>query len=235
MVKTQEIIKQVIDEAHKRKIGHVGSCLTAAPILNAIYNNKSKEDKCVLSAGHAGLALFITLKAHGYKINVDSKGTHPDYAPTEGIDASTGSLGHGIGIAVGYALADRSRFVYCVSSDGEIAEGSFWEALNIAVNRKLSNLKVFINCNGYGAFDPVDTERIISKVIGWGCAALVIDNTDEELQDAISQSVPNLPLVIIVKSNSDFGKKKGLNAHYQPMTDEEHKKMSEQFYREHLV
>ncbi len=235
MVNTQEIIKKIFDEAHKRGIGHVGSCITAAPILNAIYNTKSKDDICVLSAGHAGLALFLTLKAHGYPINVDRKGTHPDYSPSEGIDASTGSLGHGIGIAVGYALADRSRYVYCVSSDGEIAEGSFWEALNIAVKCKLSNLKVFINCNGYGAYDPVDTERIISKVVGWGCAALVVDSDDKQLQDAISQSVPNTPLVVIVKSNSEFGTKKGLNAHYQPLTDDEYKEISEKFYREHLV
>lgn len=235
MVNTQKVIKAIIDESHKRKIGHVGSCITAAPILNAIYNRKAKEDICVLSAGHAGLALFITLKEHGYPIKLSEQGTHPDYSPSEGIDASTGSLGHGIGIAVGYALADRSRYVYCVSSDGEIAEGSFWEALNIAVKCKLSNLKVLINCNGYSAYDPVDTNTIVSKVVGWGCAALLIDNNDQEIEDALTQSLPNIPLVVIVKSDSNFGDKKGLNAHYQPITDEEHKKLSEQFYREHLV
>lgn len=222
-VSTKKLIKDIFDESYKRKVGHIGSCITAAPILNTIYTHKNKTDICVLSAGHAGLALFLTLKAHGYPIDIDSKGTHPDYSPAEGIDASTGSLGHGIGIAVGYALADRSRFVYCVSSDGELAEGSFWESLNVAVNQKLSNLKVFINCNGYGAYGEIDTERIISKILGWGCAALVVDNKDEELMGAIEENVPGIPLIIIVKSNSDFADIKGLEAHYKPLTQEQYK------------
>lgn len=221
-VSTKQLIKDIFDESYKRGVGHIGSNITAAPILNAIYTYKNPGDIVVLSAGHAGLSLFLTLKAHGYPIDVDSKGTHPDYSLKEGIDASTGSLGHGIGIAVGYALADRSRFCYCVSSDGEVAEGSFWEALNVAVNLKLSNLKVFINCNGYGAYDPVDTERIISKVLGWGCAALVVDNKDEELLGALEEVVPGIPLVVIVKSKSDFADNVGLDAHYKPLTEEQY-------------
>jgi len=225
-VDTKQLIKDIFDESYKRKVGHIGSCITAAPILNSIYTYKNSNDIVVLSAGHAGLALFLTLKAHNYPIDISSKGTHPDYSPNEGIDASTGSLGHGIGISVGYALADRSRFVYCVSSDGELAEGSFWEALNVAVNQKLSNLKVFVNCNGFGAYDPVDTERIISKVLGWGCAALVVDNKDEELLGALEETVPGIPLVVIVKTNSDFADIKGLEAHYKPLTKEQYDTLS---------
>jgi transketolase len=223
-METQTLIKQIFDESYKRGIGHIGSCITMAPILNAIYSYKCKEDTVVLSAGHAGLALFLTLKGHNYPIDIDSKGTHPDYSPKEGIDASTGSLGHGIGISVGYALADRSKISYCVSSDGEVAEGSWWESLNIAINQKLSNLKVFINCNGYGAYDPVDTERIISKVVGWGAAAMVIDN-ESELLESLEESVPDLPLVVIVKSNSDFSDNTGLDAHYKPLTEDQYKRL----------
>ena len=222
MVTTNELITSIFTEAYNRKVGHIGSCITAAPILNAVYTYKNDDDVVILSAGHAGLALFMTLKAHGYPIDITNKGTHPDYSPKEGIDASTGSLGHGIGIAVGYALADRSRFVYCVSSDGEVAEGSFWESLNVAVNQKLSNLKVLINCNGYGAYGVVDTDRIVSKVLGWGCAALVVDNKDAELLGALEETVNGIPLVIIVKSNSDFADIKGLEAHYKPLTKEQY-------------
>lgn len=225
MIKSETIIKKVYKESVKRGVGHIGSSITAAPILNAIYNVKSKDDICILSAGHAGLALFLTLKEHGFPIDLDSKGTHPDLSPKEGIDASTGSLGHGIGIAVGYALADRSRLVYCVSSDGESAEGSFWEALKVAVEYKLSNFKLLINANGYGAYGEIDRERLTSKLLGWGCAVLPVDNKDEELLGALEESVPNVPLVILVKSNSDFLENKGLDAHYKPMTKEDLKRV----------
>lgn len=222
-VATKTIIDKIYEESYKRGTGHIGSCLSVAPILNSIYSQKNKDDIVVLSSGHAGLALYITLKEYGYPIDIASKGVHPDYSPLEGIDASTGSLGHGIGIAVGYALADRSRYVYCVCSDGEIAEGSFWEALNVAVSQKLSNLKVFINCNGYSGYSEVDYDRIVSKIVGFGCAALPINDTEAELLQALGENVPNIPLVTIVKTNSDFKGTTGLDAHYKPLTKEQYR------------
>lgn len=221
---TESIIKDIYTYSYKKGVGHIGSCITAAPILNAIYTVKGKNDIVILSAGHAGLALFVTLKAHGYNIDPDTLGTHPDYNPTAGIDASTGSLGHGIGIAVGYALADRSRYVYCVCTDGEIAEGSFWEALDVAARQKLSNLKIFINCNGYSAYQEVDIQRVVAKVVGFGIAALCIDGDDTQLIEATGEWVRDYPLAVVVKTNSDFLDVTGLDAHYKPLTKEQYEK-----------
>jgi transketolase len=80
-----------------------------------------------------------------------------------GCDASTGSLGHGIGIATGMALADRSKNVYCLLSDGECSEGSVYETLETAHEQNLSNLKVYINCNGWGAYKALERDHIIER------------------------------------------------------------------------
>ena len=124
-------------------------------ILAHIYEKKGCRDVVILSNGHAGLAQYVCLEAYN---NQDAEalllkhGVHPNYDIEAGIYASTGSLGHGLGIAVGYALADRSRTVYCTVSDGELSEGSIYEALQIASAQKLENLEIHVNANGYGAY-----------------------------------------------------------------------------------
>lgn len=159
------IARRIIDISYKYKLSHLGSCLTAYPIIDHIYNTRKPEEKFVLSAGHAGLALYCVLEAHGGK-NAEEifnhHGVHPDRCLECGIDCSSGSLGHGIGIACGMALADRTKKVHCLVSDGEMAEGSVWEALRIIKEQNLDNLKLHLNFNGYGAYRTTKLEDFIN-------------------------------------------------------------------------
>jgi transketolase len=121
------------------------------------------EDKFVLSSGHAFLALAVVLEKYK-KLDAEKlaleHGTHPTRNIEEGIWVSTGSLGQGLPIAVGMALADRKRDVYVVSSDGECAEGSVWEALRIAGEQKLENIKLAVVANGYGGYSKIDVDTL---------------------------------------------------------------------------
>jgi transketolase len=148
---------KIINIAKKHHFGHLGSNLTAYPIIKDIFKKKKLEEKFVLSCGHSGLALAVILgKEKEIKKNI--------HADKYWCDCSTGSLGHGLGIAVGIALADRSKNVYCLISDGECAEGSIWEALRIAGEQKLTNLKVYCNANGWSAYGLVDLDALEKRL-----------------------------------------------------------------------
>lgn len=113
----------------------------------------------VLSSGHAGLAYYVVLEKYGGRSAseiFDHHGVHPDRCKDCGIDVSSGSLGHGLGIAVGLALAKPQSTIYCLVSDGECSEGSIHEALRIKDEAKLDNLKVWINFNFWGAYKKID-------------------------------------------------------------------------------
>lgn len=155
--------RRILDISYKKKLAHIGSCLTALPIIEEIYALKRREEPFILSSGHAGLALYVVLEKHGYgdaEQMFDKHGVHPNRDPQHGIWCSSGSLGHGIGIAVGMALADINRKVWCLVSDGECAEGSVWEALRIAREQELDNLNAYVNANGYGAYHEIDVKQL---------------------------------------------------------------------------
>jgi transketolase len=155
--------RRVIDISYAHKLSHIGSCLTAVRLIDMVFQAKKKEDIFVLSNGHAGLALYVILEKWGLGDAEElfkKHGVHPNTDLEHGIYCSSGSLGHGIGIAVGMAIADKKRDVYVMMSDGECAEGSVWESLRIAGELKLENLKVIVNANGYGATDKIDTELL---------------------------------------------------------------------------
>ena len=175
-IKNKDLKRRIIEISHKHKLSHLGSCLTAVDIIKDIYDVKKPHEKFVLSQGHAGLALYVMLErmipgqdAEDY---LGQAGIHPDrkirptppsYDPTQRygfyvspIDCSTGSLGQGLPIALGMALADRTKNVYCLISDGELAEGSIMEAFRIKQDLSIDNLKIFVNCNGYGGYTKVD-------------------------------------------------------------------------------
>ena len=86
------------------------------------------------------------------------------HADSSWCDVSTGSLGHGLGIAVGMALADRNKNTYCLISDGETAEGSIWESLRIAQEQNLTNLKVYCNANGWASYQSVDLDLLEKRL-----------------------------------------------------------------------
>lgn len=161
------IENRILEISKKHGLSHLGSCLTAVKIIEEIYEEKQPQDRFVLSSGHAGLALYCVLEKY---LQVDAEelfekhGVHPNRDLENGIHCSTGSLGQGLPIALGMALADRSKKVYCLISDGECAEGSIWEALRVKKEMNVDNLVVYVNYNGYSAYDEVDLEYLYNRI-----------------------------------------------------------------------
>lgn len=147
--------RRILDISYRHKLSHLGSCLGAVDIIDEIYAERQPDEPFLLSCGHAGLALYVVLEKYLGKDAEDlfkRHGVHPTKNLNDGIYCSTGSLGQGISIAVGRALANRDRKVWCLISDGECAEGVVYESLNFALRHKLDNLKVYCHSNGYAAY-----------------------------------------------------------------------------------
>ena len=169
-----DIQKRVCDISYKKKLSHIGSSLWAAQIADSIFLHKKEDEPFVLSAGHGALGYYCVLEAYTGKNAediFDHHGVHPDRCKECGIDVSTGSLGQGLPIAVGLALADRKRKVYCVISDGECFEGSIYEAMIMKRDLKLDNLEVHLAFNGTSAYRHLyydDIPDIIKKqTVNW--------------------------------------------------------------------
>jgi len=162
-----DLAKRILEISYKHKLTHISSCLTSVDIINKIYEVKKYDEPFILSNGHAALALYVVLEHYYFK---DAEalflkhGTHPTRDAGDKIYCSTGSLGQGITVAVGMALADRTKNVYVLSSDGEMAEGSCWEALRIAGEQKLENLRVTVNANGHSAYSNVDVDLLDTRL-----------------------------------------------------------------------
>lgn len=212
----KDLKKRILEISYKNKLSHLGSCLTAVDIINEIFKIKKKDEKFVLSSGHAGLALYCVLEkysadATGLSNGLEAEaifkhhGVHPDLCNRCGIDCSSGSLGHGLPIALGFALADPTKNVYCLISDGECSEGSIWEALTIKQKYHVDNLKVYVNYNGWGAYDSIPM---------WGLSYRL--------------RAFDIPLSNIIMTNfNDFPFLKGQDAHYVVMGDEQYKQGTE--------
>jgi len=167
-MKDYSLQNRIIELSIKHKLSHISSCLTAVDIINEIYAQKGENDVFVLSSGHAALALYVVIEKYqriSAETLLEKYGVHPSFDKAAKIYCSTGSLGLGITVAVGYALSNRTKNVYCLISDGESFEGSVWESLNFAGNHKLVNLKVYANLNGYSAYDKVDQGNLIAKLV----------------------------------------------------------------------
>src|SRR5664279_97178 len=141
---------------------HVAPAFSCTEITDAIYHglirqeNGADHDVFLMSKGHGCMIQYVILEQRGVLSRQDLDryckpngrlGAHPDYG-TPGIAASTGSLGHGLGLATGQAYAEKLKktdvMIYCVLSDGEFQEGSTWEAMMMAANLKLDNLVAFM-------------------------------------------------------------------------------------------
>jgi len=172
---------RILEISYKHNLAHLGSCLTMYPILENIYKIKNENDIVVLSAGHAGLAQYVLIEQYSNgKINAEdllhTMGIHPERSIENGIYVSSGSLGSAILVAVGFAIADKSRDIYCVLSDGECAEGSVWEALSFCKQQNLTNMKIYVNVNGYSAYDEVDRNDLEIRLKAF-CPWTIVCNT----------------------------------------------------------
>ena len=159
----KKIYKRILDIAYKHKCSHLGSYFSSVDIIDYIFTKKNKDDIFILSSGHAALALYCVIEKY---YNRDAEklfkkhGGHPHRDEENHIYCSTGSLGLGITVAVGRALANPNRKVYVLLSDGECAEGSVWESLRFIKENNIENIEVHVNANGYAAYDSVDIDYL---------------------------------------------------------------------------
>ena len=159
--------KKIIDISYKKGLSHINSCLTAVALIDSVYEVKKPEDIFILSNGHSGFALYVVLEKYLGKNAeelYDKHGVHPNRDIGDGIYVSAGSLGSAITLAIGMAIVNRKREVYVLLSDGECVEGSVWEALRIAGELRLENLKVMVNANGTGAYGKIDTDLLDQRI-----------------------------------------------------------------------
>lgn len=220
-------IVKMVTEANS---GHPGGSLSAADILTTLYfaemnvdpknPQKADRDLFVLSKGHAAPVLYATLAEKGFfpkeelltlrKIDSRMQG-HPSMKSLPGIDMSTGSLGQGLSVASGMALAARldksTNRVYALLGDGELEEGMVWEAAMFAPHYKLDNLTAFVDFNGLQIDGPVS--EVMSplpipekwKAFNWN--VIEIDGHDiSEIYDAIqaAKTVKGRPTMIVAKT-----------------------------------
>jgi transketolase len=254
----------ILTQSYRAHVGHIGSCLCVVEILSALYGlvlraqgpDDPNRDRFVLSKGHAGLALYAALYLKKWisraQLNTffgDNTllGVHPE-AALPGVDFSSGSLGQGISIAVGAALAARlrqaQRRVFCLISDAECNEGSVWEAAMFAAHHRLSNLQVILDWNRVQAFgrtcDIMDLPNLAERWRTFGWRVSEVDgHSVPAIVDSLSSSSDN-PSPHLVLARTLFGKgvsymEKGIpltqknlpvqpmNWHYLPMSPEEFK------------
>jgi transketolase len=163
----KKLEKRIMDITYQEGLSHLSSTLSALPIIEEIYKEKKDDEIFILSNGHAGLALYVVLEdLYGIDATMllHKHGIHPGKDLENKLYCSTGSLGSGLPIAVGHALADRTKNVYCMISDGEAAEGSIWESLRFIKESKLDNLKIYVNVNGMSAYEYLNVDYLIERL-----------------------------------------------------------------------
>lgn len=222
-MKNGNLRKKIVRLVYQGRDGHIPSSFSIIDILTVLYSDFLKfdpknptwteRDYFILSKGHGCVALYVTLHEHGFLTDGDLEGfcrsggilgEHPDCNKVPGLEASTGSLGHGLPFAIGIALALRIRGmknkVYVLVGDGECHEGTIWEAANVGNNLQLGNLCVIVDWNGSAAqLMPRDDLPAKWRAFGW--KTLVVDgHSDDELRQAFASvtfSEVGTPSVII--------------------------------------
>jgi len=200
----KDLRRRILEKGYEEKLGHLGSALSCVDCIQYLYANVLKEeDVFILSKGHGAMALYAVLEQQGKKPEWKM---HPDYDEANGISATTGSLGHGLPIAVGRAFAKQQKGkgnVYVMVGDGEMQEGSNWEALELAKVLKLENLVVLIDWNKYQAVSPLTEttyggyDLMKAKFQAFGFNTVKIDGHDEKQLSTLSNLEDRLNVVIL--------------------------------------
>ena len=208
----------ILEYSYKAKSSHIGSCLSIVEILYVLYFNiLKKTDRFILSKGHAALALYCVLfqkKFISTKIlksfgsNKTELMNHASHK-VKGVEFSTGSLGHGLPVAVGKALKfksnKQSNKVFVLLSDGEINEGTTWESLLFASHHCLDNLIVIIDYNKIQSMDfvknVINVEPLTNKFMSFGCNVFQVNGHNIfELAKIIKKKNKNKPKIIIANT-----------------------------------
>jgi transketolase len=215
----ERVKKTIIETCRKYKLGHVGSCFSCADILSVLFFKvMRRSDRFVMGKGHAAVALYAVWKEMGYltDVNMEILSEHVDKNINIGSFCTTGSLGMGLPFAVG--MAKGGKRTYCLMSDGELDEGSNWEAARLACDLKLSNLVAIIDANGFQAYKRTDYESIIKKfnAFGWAVKEAQGHNLWNMTESFMLNGI-DCPIAIVCKTikGKGMGKYEGkLSSHY---------------------
>lgn len=197
--------KRIAEIAYKYKLGHLGTYFSSVDIIDKIYSRMDKDDIFILSSGHAAVAMYVCNEKY---FGLDAEqlflkhGGHPHWCEEDKVHCSTGSLGLGLCIALGRAVANPKRKVHVLISDGEAAEGSIWEALKTIWEEDIRNIKVYVNVNGYAAYKRVNKAYLLERLEAF-LPDIKIYNTKVEQYSFL----------------------KGLNAHYHVMNEENYQEV----------
>ena len=222
-----ELRKKIFLTGYSVNIAHLASAFSITEIVYSLYKNKilnydpknpTKEDRdiFILSKGHGSLALYSVLQEVGFFDEEylksfckkgSSLGGEPCIPDIPGIEATTGSLGHGLSLGVGMALAkkldDRKEKVYVLLGDGELEEGTIWEAIMFASHYKLNNIVAIVDCNH---IQKMGTTKDIMSIDNWksrfssfGWEVKEVDGHDVKKLDKVfkEKNTTDKPLVIL--------------------------------------
>jgi transketolase len=225
-----QLKRQIITATTVTKEGHIPSALSILDIVWVLYdrvmrfhpkNPKSDDrDRFILSKGHGSLALYSVLAAKGFFPASELEqyctfksrfGGHPDSNKVPGVEASTGSLGHGLPFGVGVAMALRirkiDRRVFVLVGDAECNEGSIWEATLLAAHHGLSNLTCIVDYN-HSTDRALGMGDIAAKFDSFGWSAVKINGHDAAaIENALRQRNPNRPTAIVAETIKGHGVK----------------------------
>jgi len=262
--KATELRKDIVTMICKSKSGHPGGSLSVIDIMTALYYDvmnidvanpqKEDRDRFILSKGHAAPALYAVLADKGY-FDKELLGTlrqfgsplqgHPDMKKIKGVEISTGSLGQGLSVANGMALASRLQNipyrVYIAMGDGELQEGQVWEAAMTSAQYKLDNLTAFVDYNNLqidgNVSDIMDVASVEDKFKAFGWHVISIDGHNfEEILKAIDEAKQTKGKPTMIVANTVKGKgvdfmENVCGFHGVAPTEEETKKAIEQLER----
>ena len=244
----RHIRRQIIEQSKRAHVGHIGSALSIADVLAALYGGvlrgapgDADRDRFILSKGHAALAVYAALHAAGrltdeelasYCSDGTALGAHPEHR-LPGIDFSTGSLGHGLSIGVGAALAARldgsQRRTFVLISDAELNEGSVWEAAMFAAHHRLGRLTAVLDLNGQQALgytrDVIDLHSVSGRFGAFGWQVADVDGHDLSALTGALGAEPDpdaAPTLVIARTTFGSGvsyMESRIEWHYLPMSD----------------
>jgi transketolase len=228
------LLERYLRLALKHKSGHVGSVLSVIDILDAIYSFKDVNDIVILSKGHAALGLYVILEKYCLlpKKVLEDYGRsdsillgHPERNTKYGITATTGSLGHGLPMAVGIANSLSNQRVFCIMGDGECQEGTTWESATLAQRLGTKNLIVIIDNNKFQGLDNTtiitgNNQLDIWKSFGWDVRQCNGHSISELQQHFLQKGTK--PIVIVantIKGNGVSRIQGTLASHYERLKE----------------
>lgn len=206
------IRRETIDLAIKHNLTHIAPAFSIVEILVALYEEVlKKNDKFILSKGHGCLSLYTVLRKKGFNPTISG---HPDIECDQGIECTTGSLGHGLPMGTGMALARKLKNkpgdIYVLMSDGECQAGTTWESILIASHHKLSNLTCVIDYNKLQSLgrvkDILSLASLREKFEAFDCYVIEIDGHNfTEIISALKEKSPTQPKAVIAHTTKGRG------------------------------